>query len=289
MSDTMITPSPGTPEPAIISRRTAFRAIIAAVIVVVGIVAIRGLEAAMDATFNKPPAPLRISLDRYPSEIGTDVKYSKLGEDQYMNAEAVETLGTPDYLMRTFLEKTPKPTDPHALVSLNMNYYATGVSTPHVPEICWASNGRVEAPNSRVFFDVAGVKHADGTISTLRMRMISFLPPKGAPTQSETGEPIYSNVAYVFQVNGEYVGTPREVMSHFWSAKNKFAYHCKIEVTPLDPADPDHVSVLMCTQAKAQEIISKFIREALPAAEECLPDPKILTQGPAAENAAASQ
>ncbi len=282
-SDSIIKPSPSD---AWISRRAAFRAALAFVLLGAGIAAVRGLQAAMNATFDKPPAPLRISLADFPLAIGSPVKYAVSGPDQVINAEGVETLGTNDYLLRRFAEKTAKPGDPRTLVTLNINYYSTGSSTPHVPEICWAANGLEESPNSRQFFDVSDVKHADGTVSTLRMRMISFIPPKGMPLQSDSGEALYSNVAYVFHVNGEYVATPQEVMSHFWSASNKFAYHCKIEVTPLDP---DNGQLLNCTQGQAREIVSKFIREALPAVENCLPDPIILKQGLSAENADAEK
>jgi hypothetical protein len=282
MSDAPLPPA----QAAGISRRTAIRAAVALFFLAAGIVAVRGLETAMNATFNKPPAPLRIQLSDFPANLGTSVQYTAFGPDEIIDAEGIETLGTSDYLLRRFSEKPDKPGDPSSLVSLNLNYYATGSSTPHVPEICWAANGMEEAPNSRQYFDVPNVKHANGTVSTLRMRLISFIPPKDAETRSESGEALYSNVAYVFHVNGEYVATPQEVMSHFWSASNKFAYHCKIEVTPLNPSNG---RPLTCTQAQAREIVSKFIRQALPAVEDCLPDPIILKQGLPAENAAATK
>ena len=122
--------------------------------------------------------------------------------------------------------------------NLNVNYYATGSSTPHVPETCWAGAGRVESTDSRVIFDVDGVKRRDGSLVSLRVRLVSFLPDRGDAAQvaalsgTATG-PIYSNVAYVFQVNGDYVTNARDVMSHFWKASNRYAYHAKIEVTPM--------------------------------------------------------
>jgi hypothetical protein len=273
------------PESAGLSRRAVIRSVVVLVLLAAGIFTVHVLEAAMNATFDKPPAPLRIPLSDFRYEIGSPVKYTTDGADEVIGADGLATLGTNDYLLRTFVEKV-KPGDPHAKVRLNLNYYATGSSTPHVPEICWTASGMQEAPNSRRVFEVPEVKHADGRVDTVRMRMISFLPPSGSPARSEAGEPLYANVAYVFHVNGEYVATPQEVMSHFWSAQNKFAYHCKIEVMPMDP---DRGDVLLCTQAKAEEIASKFIREALPAVEDCLPDPKILTQGLDAEHAEAGK
>ena len=37
-----------------------------------------------------------------------------------------------------------------------------------------------------------------------------------------------------FYVNGEYVANAREVASRFWKAHYRYAYHAKIEVTPLE-------------------------------------------------------
>src|SRR5205814_10604447 len=90
------------------------------------------------------------------------------------------------------------------------------------------------------------------------------------------------NVAYVFQVNGDYVSNPQEVTSRFWKAAYKYAYHCKIEVTPMDPADARGTRVLTCTQDESTRIVSDFIRAALAEVEECLPDPAILTANGAA-------
>jgi hypothetical protein len=83
-------------------------------------------------------------------------------------------------------------------------------------------------------------------------------------------------------VNGEYVAAPQEVTSHFWKPGNKYAYHSKIEITPLERmtlANGTIIETVMnSTQEEAQRIIGEFLKEALPAVEACLPDPAILTQ-----------
>jgi hypothetical protein len=231
----------------------------------------------LNATFDKPPAPLSKPLPEMSLRLGAGERYIAAGPDERMNAEMVETLGTSDYLVRPYRDTALAANTPGSVVNLNLNYYDTGSSTPHVPEICWAGSGRVEVKSGQNVFIVKGVKRKDGSLIDLPMRMISFEPPAGQPKVSPTGEPMYSNVAYIFHVNGQYVAGVQEVTSLFWKASYRYAYHCKIEITPLDPADRSGQAVLTCTQAEAKKIVGDFIREALPEVEACLPDPAILT------------
>jgi hypothetical protein len=117
--------------------------------------------------------------------------------------------------------------------------------------------------------------------------MISFMPDpaelqlQGLPTSANDR---YTNVAYVFQVNGDYVANPQEVTSHFWKASNKYAYHAKIEVTPMIQVnaldargDQAHRTIPMaCTPQEAKQIVSDFLQAAVAEVEVCLPDPAIL-------------
>jgi len=81
----------------------------------------------------------------------------------------------------------------------------------------------------------------------------------------------------VFQVNGEYVSSTDEVVSLFWKASYKYAYHCKIEVTPIHIGVNGNSEIYNCTQDEAITIVTDFMQEALPAIEECLPQRSILT------------
>ena len=265
-----------------VAQRAAIRAGVAAAVLFCGVLAVHGLETAMQATFDKPPAPLTKELPSMQRELGLPVRYISTKPDEVLSPEIVDTLGTDKYLVREYVDKTVSAGAPGTILNLNVNYYATGSSTPHVPETCWKGNGRVETSNSRINFDVKGIKRPDGSTIDVRMRMVSFQPLPGQASTNAKGEAIYSNVAYVFQVNGQYVAGPEEVTSHFWKASYKYAYHSKIEITPLESVTaPDGTKaeiVLNCTQDEAKRIISDFVREALPAVEECLPDPSILSQ-----------
>jgi hypothetical protein len=250
------------PRVAAATRRTMLRVFGVAAILAGGYVGCLTLERALNLTFDKPPMPLSKPLFEMSKQLAG--RYEAEGPDEIMDEETVDVLGTKDYLLRGYTDLTKHPGDVGELLKLNLNYYATGNASPHVPEICWAGTGMNEATTSRRYFDVANVKRADGTVMTLRMRLISFLPRQGisgvsAATAAESTQLL--NVGYVFEVNGNYVATPSEVSSQFWRASAKHAYHTKIEVTV-----PDY-----CTQDQAIAAISDFIRAALPAVEECLP------------------
>jgi hypothetical protein len=244
------------------TRRTMLRVFVVAAIMGGGYLGSITLERALHLTFDKPPMPLSKPLSEMSRQLGG--RYTADGPDEVMDEETVDVLGTKDYLLRAYTDTTKSAGQVGATLKLNLNYYATGNASPHVPEICWAGTGMNEATSSRRYFDVANVKRLDGTVMTLRMRLISFLPhhdlsgvqPEGAEDASRL-----LNVGYVFEVNGNYVATPQEVSSQFWRASAKHAYHTKIEVTV-----PDY-----CTQDEAIAAISDYMRVALPAVEECLP------------------
>jgi hypothetical protein len=161
---------------------------------------------------------------------------------------------------------------------LNVNYYPLGSATPHVPEICWAGSGLQEAKEARKEFVVSGVHRADGTVQDIYMRLISFNMQDG--NEGEAAEKKrYRNVAYLFEVNGDCVATPKEVISAFWKASNAHAYHTKIEVTIEAP----------CTQDEAVQAISDFMRVGIPAVEECLPEKETAETTPRTATASANE
>ena len=144
-----------------------------------------------------------------------------------------------------------------SVLHVNLNYYATGSATPHVPEICWAASGMVEASDSRQIFEIPDVKRRDGSVVTLRMNMISFLAwfdefggseVCGLHVRGERG------------LRGDAEGGGEPLLE----GTNKYAYDTKIEVTVGD-------KMQFCTYGEAEKAISDFVRTALPEIEGCLP------------------
>ncbi|MGN6367202.1 MAG: exosortase-associated EpsI family protein [Phycisphaerae bacterium] len=243
-----------------VSRRTFVRALCVAGLIAAGTVAMHTLEASLHLTFDKPPMPLRKPLSQMKKQLGEGPRYVANRPDDALEEDILQVLGTRDYLLREYTDTTKKSDQPGATLDLNVNYYPTGSATPHVPEICWAGSGLEEAKDLRKTFIVPGVKRADGRVQDIGMHLISF-EVGSTGFLDNTGAKKYRNVAYLFEVNGDCVVTPKEVISEFWKASNKHAYHSKIEVTIQEP----------CTQEEAEKAIGDFIKVALPAVEECLP------------------
>jgi hypothetical protein len=288
MSEAMGAEKQGASSPAMraASRRVLRNAAVAFGLLLAGAGVVRGLEVWLKATFDKPPALLSKPLAEMSRRLGNPVRYIAEKPDEVLDAEVVEALGTHEYLVREYHDTQAKAESPGEYMNLNLNYYAHGSSTPHVPEVCWVGAGRLEAPGSGEIFEIPNVRRKYGPPVTLRAKLVSFLPTRSGTSQveeaavGENGEPLYTNVAYVFQVNGEYVSNTREVASHFWKASNLYAYHSKIEITPMvqvnGPSGP-RVTPALCTRTQAKELVAQFLREALVEVEECLPDPAILT------------
>lgn len=231
-----------------------------------GIAGLTVAQKAFNVVLEKPPAELSKPLAELSRTLGDNNRYVSSGPDRTLDKEIVAVLGTEDYLLRNYQDTQKRDGDLGRDLSLNLNFYATGSATPHVPEVCWAGNGLTMSNNN--FFEIPNVKHKDGSISTLRARLLSF-EPKAQPglvpylPQASSSTQLI-NVAYIFNVNGRYVANTREVSKLFWDPTAKFAYHTKIEVTL--PA--------LCTPEEARPIIEEFFRSSLAEIEKCLPDPE---------------
>src|SRR4051812_43478767 len=97
MSDMSATQEPMATTPRgdrSILRRAAIRAAVAAAFVTGGILTLRGLEAAMHATFDKPPASLSRELSTMKRTLGQPARYVSTKTDEVLDPETIDTLGT---------------------------------------------------------------------------------------------------------------------------------------------------------------------------------------------------
>lgn len=248
-----------------IPRHVIISTCIAILLLGLGIAGLDIAQRVFNVVLEKPPAALSKPLSELSRALGENNRYVSPGPDRTLDKEIVAVLGTEDYLLRNYQDTGKRDGDLGRELSLNLNFYATGNATPHVPEICWAGNGL--KMNNNYFFDIHDVKHKDGSVSSIRARMLSFEPksqPGAVPFMAPAATTQLINVAYIFNVNGSYVANTQEVSKRFWDPTAKYAYHTKIEVTV--PA--------LCTPEEAQALVEQFFRASIAEIEKCLPEPE---------------
>lgn len=253
-------------------------------LVVVGVILLAagvGLQAAVSAlklSFQKEAVPLRSALLTIPSQIGP---WMQVNRDEPMPAEIEAELGTKQYIQRMYVDtrvadeslqrrletmdemsQEERATlrqelaanvsnkDPFSVVTLHVAYYTGGVDTvPHIPERCMVAGG----------YDPVGREQADLDLGE-RVVPASFVQfqQKAGHTRPKT-----LSVAYFFHVNGVYewdaITGVRMRLQNLFETR---AYFAKIECMAV-AGQPD--------QAPAQAAIERFMAEALPEIERCLP------------------
>jgi hypothetical protein len=235
-----------------------------------------------DVVLVKDPAPLSKPLPQLAEKFGSFVM---MPPDRKLAPDIVSVLGTEDYLLRRYKDTRKNNGELGQYVSLNLNYYAQGAASPHVPEVCWAGNGS-ERIGGEDFIMVNGVPHMRGGPTDIRMHTIHFRAQTRDPSELllPQSDNLAVNVAYCFQLLHGYVASPEEVSKHFWDPQARYAYHTKIELTITD----ERGEPVACEPALAEPIFADFLKAALPAIEECLPDPQILAAKASRPQAVAS-
>jgi Protein of unknown function (DUF3485) len=81
----------------------------------------------------------------------TTTGWKRIGSDQIMGAEIVDTLGTENYLSRNYYKTRDEDPGNPIVVELHTAYYTGMIDTvPHVPERCFVGGGLQQSETSRV-------------------------------------------------------------------------------------------------------------------------------------------
>ncbi|MBX3361222.1 MAG: exosortase-associated EpsI family protein [Phycisphaeraceae bacterium] len=230
-------------------------------------------------------APDGRTLNSLPPETASWVK---LGNDRIESADIVATLGTDNYLSRTYIEKNPAdPTRPR-VVELHLAYYTGMIDTvPHVPDRCFIGGGMTQGTNAQVlplrmdrsrwFQDPDVPEEMRGTIwrarladdsrftsrpgqsvrlprepDAMRMRTMGFDIP-GGPR-------IYAG--YFFIANGGHVPTAQDVRLLAFNLTDDYAYYMKVQCTSSTASSAEDLA------AMSSELLSELIGEIM----LCVPD-----------------
>lgn len=199
-------------------------------------------------------APEGRTLNSIPTETAS---WIKVGNDRVESAEVVETLGTSNYLSRTYVEKHPKdPAKPRA-VELHLAYYTGMIDTvPHVPDRCFIGGGMSQGTDPvypKLTFDrtrwfpdpdvpeemrskVWRMRLADDRKYTSRPGQSVRLPREPDSIRlrvmgfdSAGGPRIFAG--YFFIANGGHTASAQSVRALAFNLTDDYAYYLKVQCT----------------------------------------------------------
>jgi hypothetical protein len=249
--------------------------IVGAILLLVG-VGLNAIVVGGGIKFQKERVELRRDLTLLPKKLG---HWVQVLDDQTLPAEVVHELGTTMYIQRGYVDTrrindpklltgidklstaermalfgTIQHRDPSAAIFVHMAYYTGMVDTvAHVPERCMVGGGFDPVNPARV-----SLKLGNG-LAPIDVKYIDFRKREGGRGE---GSEATTNVAYFFQVNGDYewdsITGVRYKLQNLWE---KYGYYCKIEL-----------STAALSATEAQTVMADFVTDALPEMEKLLPD-----------------
>lgn len=212
-------------------------------------------------------APDNRTLNSIPAETP---RWTKVGQDRIESADVVATLGTENYLSRTYVQRNPAdPSRPQA-IELHLAYYTGMVDTvPHVPDRCFIGGGMTQGTNpsvlplafdrSRWFPDpyaspdasqeVWRIRLADEPRFTSRPGQSVRLPFKPESTRMRImgfdvpgGARVFAG--YFFIANGGHVANAQDVRLLAFNLKDDYAYYLKVQCTSVTARSPEELAEL---------------------------------------------
>lgn len=263
--------------------RQATLAFVAACIVLgVSGIGFRFAIAHLNVHLRKMPVELREHFSRIPRHLG---EWRAHGTDRALDATIEETLGTDQYLDRTYVRETEDKT---IAMNLHVAYY-TGIidAVPHVPDRCMVAGGfvaqgqpfyvdlpmeiggwEVDADHTHLssgqpypvvtFADrITGrPKQVRMPIGEFRMRTTEFSLP------SQPGARVFAG--FFFIANGQVTASPYAIRALAFDRTDRYAYYCKIQFTMIGDSDLDVASF--------SEHVADLAEQVLPEIMRCLPD-----------------
>ena len=189
--------------------------------------------------------------------------WQKIGADQVIGAELVETLGTENYLSRNYYRTRDEDAKNPIVLDLHTAYYTGMIDTvPHVPERCFVGGGLQQGDFSRVMdvpmdtqswrADTTVPTQLTGLLGNLYTVRLSNDPklsdapgsrvrlPRGVGPDSpikmrvsefiaQDGSKLYAG--YFFIANGGTKANANDVRQLAFNLEDDYAYFLKVQVT----------------------------------------------------------
>lgn len=208
--------------------------------------------------------------------------WEPLGADTRENAEVEKTLGTENYLTRTYV---PRGGEKPVRLVLHTAYYTGSIDTvPHVPERCMVGAGwQIDAdprliplkldasrwsadPRDPAARDLGYLRSRTGERSDAPGRYVNLPKGIGGVQMQVTrfvapnGTPMYAG--YFFIANGQVATTAIDVRRMAFDITTKYAFYMKVQVSSADVSSEEELA----------ERAGRLLDELLPELMRCVPD-----------------
>lgn len=244
---------------------------------------------------NLTKTPIYPKDNRQLSSIPTETEnWTRLGGDRIESPDVVATLGTENYLTRTYVRRTDSRTDKPVVIEFHAAYYTGGIDTvPHVPERCFVGGGLQQSKSSQILdLSLAGSSWivdqsvepefagVDGAMYTVRLPNdtgftdapgLRVRLPRGVGPESPfrmkcsefslpDGRAFYAG--YFFIANGGTVASANGVRTLAFDLSADYAYYLKIQVN----------SASVGSMEELAEVSAELIDELIGEVMRCVPD-----------------
>lgn len=244
---------------------------------------------------------LRLQLRKMPIQPESGLKFHTIPKnlpgwetvrDEVMSAEAMEELGTENWVTRWYrgVDEEGRPLDPPVAIQIHCAYYTGMIDTvPHVPERCMIGAGLEYAGKSevlRVPLDLSRLvpdpddRPAEGEPRILTARN-SRVPvrvrlPRGIENLSMMVTPFRDAegrqtlwAGYFFMANGGVVASANDVRLLAFKLQDDYAYYAKIQFLSGNVGSGEELVALA----------ARLLDDILPDLMQCVPDWTEVEQG----------
>ncbi len=244
---------------------------VAAGVLLAAVVGLNGVVGATRIVLIKQSVPVRRPLFYLPERVGT---WEMVHEDPPLSAEALEALGTKQYISRAYQDLSWPTQGPEAYARLHVAYYTgTPDTVPHVADRCYVAGGVQGIGTGFATLELTGPGYrkdpesngllASSQLSTTPVRVPSETIDATIFSFAQPDSPSrVSNVLYFFVANGKVFSTPEWVRAKAFDLRDRYSYYCKVEVGMFGVGDT----------AMAAERAEAFLSVMLPEIMACLPD-----------------
>ena len=264
-------------------RRSGIAAfVIACLTLAISAISIRVVAEQLNVHLRKESIQPRLAIASLPPQLGS---WHKVGEDVVLSEEMIESLGSGQFLTRTYALDGNAAS---SRLTLHVVYYTGQIdAVPHVPDRCFVAGGYEsqmavpenidlnidqsewvlldESPKElgHVYPQIQRPHPVTSDQETIRLPLGDFQLRTSEFRHPDMGEtPIFAG--YFFLANGQVAVTPGDVHRFAFDLSSKYSYYCKVQITAvLKQGENKEIFVSRATD---------FLEDLLPHLMRCLPD-----------------